>query len=34
MTHLIGGAAAVNLGPLINAVQQTLGIGGLGVVFN
>ncbi len=34
MTHIIGGAAAVNLGPLINAVQQTLGIGGLGVVFS
>lgn len=35
MTHLLGGALAVNLGPVINAVQRTLGIDalGLGVIF-
>jgi len=34
ITHLIGGALAVNLGPMINAVQATLGIGpGLGITF-
>jgi hypothetical protein len=33
-THLIGGALAVNLGPLVNAVQSTLGITELGVQFN
>lgn len=35
MTHLIGGAIAVNLGPLLNAVQVTLGIFdlGLGIKF-
>lgn len=36
VTHLVGGALAVNLGPLLNAVQVTLGIDalGLGIVFN
>lgn len=33
-THLIGGALAVNLGPLMNAVQNTLGIAGSGIIFN
>lgn len=33
MTHMIGGALAVNLGPLMNAVQSTLGINGFGVTF-
>ncbi len=33
VTHMIGGALAVNLGPLLNAVQTTLGIVGFGVVF-
>tara|TARA_R110002095_G_scaffold185044_1_gene162270 strand:+ start:3957 stop:5591 length:1635 start_codon:yes stop_codon:yes gene_type:complete len=33
VTHLIGGALAVNLGPLLNAVQQTLGITAFGVTF-
>ena len=33
VTHLIGGALAVNLGPLLNAVQTTLGIGGFGIAF-
>lgn len=34
MTHIIGGALAVNLGPLMNAVQITLGITGYGVAFS
>jgi hypothetical protein len=33
-THLIGGALAVNLGPLLNAVQATLGIAGYGIAFS
>ena len=34
ITHLLGGALAVNLGPMINAVQETLGIdAGLGITF-
>ena len=33
ITHLIGGALAVNLGPLLNAVQETLGLDGFGVQF-
>ena len=33
MTHIIGGALAVNLGPLLNAVQNTLGITTFGVTF-
>lgn len=33
MTHIIGGALAVNLGPLLNAVQQTLGITAFGAAF-
>ena len=33
VTHLIGGALAVNLGPMLNAVQQTLGITAFGVSF-
>ncbi len=33
ITHIIGGALAVNLGPLLNAVQNTLGITGFGVTF-
>ena len=34
VTHLVGGALAVNLGPLVNAVQETLGLSAYGVVFN
>jgi hypothetical protein len=34
MTHLIGGALAVNMGPLLNAIQQTLGITAFGVTFS
>lgn len=34
VTHIIAGAVAVNLGPLINAVQQTLGISAYGIVFS
>ncbi len=34
VTHLIGGALAVNLGPLMNAVQATLGLTQYGVVFS
>ena len=33
VTHLIAGALAVNLGPLLNAVQVTLGITGYGIAF-
>ncbi len=33
VTHLVGGALAVNLGPLINAVQSTLGIAEYGISF-
>ncbi len=33
LTHMIGGAVAVNLGPLINVVQVTLGITEYGIVF-
>ncbi|GJL85714.1 MAG: hypothetical protein DHS20C02_14890 [Micavibrio sp.] len=33
VTHMIGGSLAVNLGPLLNAVQATLGIVGFGVAF-
>lgn len=32
-THMFGGALAVNLGPVMNAVQNTLGIGSFGVCF-
>lgn len=31
VTHIIGGAIAINLGPMINAVQVTLGIDALGL---
>jgi hypothetical protein len=34
MTHIIGGALAVNLGPFLNAVQKTLGITTFGIVFS
>ena len=34
LTHIFGGALAVNLGPLMNAVQSTFGLTGFGVVFN
>ena len=34
ITHIVGGALAVNLGPLINAVQATLGIGAYGITFS
>jgi hypothetical protein len=34
VTHLVGGALAVNLGPLMNAVQATLGLTQYGVVFS
>lgn len=33
MTHLIGGALAINLGPLLTAVQATLGIAQYGIKF-
>jgi hypothetical protein len=33
MTHLFGGALAVNLGPLMNAVQSTFGLTGFGISF-
>ena len=33
VTHIIGGALAVNLGPVLNMVQTTLGIGGFGIAF-
>lgn len=33
ITHLVAGALAVNMGPLLNAIQQTLGITAFGVEF-
>lgn len=33
MTHIFGGALAVNLGPVLNAVQQTFGITAYGISF-
>lgn len=33
VTHIIGGALAVNLGPLLNLIQLTLGIDGYGMMF-
>lgn len=33
VTHIFGGALAVNLGPLMNAVQSTFGLSSLGVIF-
>lgn len=33
ITHMVGGALAVNLGPLINAIQTTLGITAYGINF-
>ncbi len=34
LTHLIGGVLAINLGGVIMAVQNTLGIGDYGIIFN
>jgi hypothetical protein len=34
VTHIIGGALAVNLGPVLNAVQTTLGTTGYGIEFS
>ena len=34
VTHMVGGALAVNLGPLMNAVQNTLGIASYGIQFS
>lgn len=34
MTHLVGGALAVNLGPLLNVLQNTFGIQALGIAFS
>lgn len=34
ITHMVGGGLAVNLGGLINAVQNTLGLTGFGIVFS
>lgn len=33
VTHIFGGALAVNLGPLLNAVQTTLGLNSFGITF-
>lgn len=33
-THLLGGALAINLGPMLNAVQTTLGITSYGITFS
>ena len=33
MTHIFGGALAVNLGPVLTAVQETFGITGYGITF-
>ena len=34
MTHIFGGALAVNLGPVLNAVQTTFGLTGYGITFS
>ncbi len=34
ITHMIGGVLAINLGSVINAVQNTLGIAQYGITFN
>ena len=34
MTHIIGGAIAVNMGPFLNVVQTTFGISAYGVMFS
>lgn len=34
VTHIVGGALAVNLGPLLNAVQETLGLTNYGITFS
>lgn len=34
ITHMIGGVLAVNLGPLLNAVQSTFGLTAYGVAFS
>ncbi len=34
ITHMVGGSLAVNLGPVMNAAQNTLGLGAYGVNFN
>lgn len=31
ITHILGGGAAVNLGPLIRAVQNSLGLSDVGI---
>jgi hypothetical protein len=33
-THILGGALAINLGPLLSSVQTTLGITGIGITFS
>jgi hypothetical protein len=33
-SHIFGGALAVNLGPLLNAVQSTFGLTGFGIIFS
>jgi len=33
VTHMVGGSLAVNLGPVLNAVQSTLGIATYGIAF-
>ena len=33
VTHIVGGALAVNLGPVLNAIQTSLGISAFGVTF-
>ena len=33
MTHIFGGALAVNLGPVLNAVQETFGLTAVGIEF-
>jgi hypothetical protein len=34
VTHIFGGALAVNLGPLMNAVQSTFGLSSFGITFS
>ena len=33
-THILAGALAINMGPLLNAVQTTLNVGAIGMTFN
>ncbi len=34
LTHIVAGVLAVNVGPLLNAVQESLGVTGFGIAFS